>query len=411
MPVLRRLFSGLIPRNPYPHGLRDIAKAFFSNTEHDQILSQCLKVTGRNSGFFTKSGRHGLYLIFANLLQEGDEIILSAFSCNALVGPIIKSGIKPVFADVSLETLNSGVEHIAPLVTAKTKAVLMTHQLGYPADAEEIAEFCRAKGLLLIEDAAPAFGGELNRKKIGSFGNVAVFSFEKSKVISSIEGGLVVGEDAYIAKILSSLNKDKKSSSLYFAAKALIQCVALSRHVYPITLLLWRTFKGSDSSAHIWIPDTHQYSMGYDGLSDFQVGLLATGLDRLADILRNRRDSAVRITEVIGASGSGWTVPQQPVCGVKCSTYSRFPVLVAQGNPDKYEIQKNFQAYGIDLGFTFSYSMYPFFKDAGKGDLANTEWVAAHILNVPIHPDPTVNNEIAELLSKAITQHKLKQPR
>ena len=407
--AIKRLSFGLIPRNPYPHSLRDIVTAFFSKHNHDEVLARCIEVTGRNTGFFTNSGRHGLYLVFATLLKKGDEVILPAFTCNALVGPLIKSGLLPVFADISLDTLNSEIEQISPLVTEKTKAVIMTHQMGYPTNADAIVEFCRKRNLLLIEDAAPAFGGELRGKKIGSFGDVAICSFQRTKVISAIEGGLVVGDDAYIRKIMSKLSVDTKSSSINFAITALVQYLSFSRYSYPFILLMWRVFKGRSSTAHEWIPDTHKYALTYNGLSTFQIGLLAIGLEELESILGNRRIAAKMFTEAIRRSGTGWTVPQEVVADVKCSTYARFTVLIGASSENKFAIQREFQKYGIDLGFTFSYSLCSFFKDARRGSLANTERVVARILNIPIHPNHNVNVEIVDSLIKALSQYKQKE--
>ena len=389
----------LIPRNPFPHPFSELARACIPRIPDPAPIERFLELTGRDHGFFTQSARKAFFLILNSLLRAGDEIILPAFTCNVLVGPLLKSNVTPIFADVSRTSLNMELKHLECLVTDRTRAVVMTHQFGFPADAAAIVDFCRRKELLLIEDAAPALGVSVQGRPTGSWGDVAIFSFERSKVASMLHGGLLVGREDLVRKIKSRTRLSQKRSSFAEVCRAFFQHCALNDLFYRQTFLIWRLWNKNISLANQWQPDLDDYILEHDGLSDFQKRLGGAQLSRLGQILQTRREAAVMFSEVFSDFAS-CTVPQTSG-PAQAHSYSRFPVLLqnADGRAfDKRYVHQIGVRHGIDLGFTFSYKMSSYFPHTRGQNFKNTDWIIERIYNVPIHPNPEINHRTARSL-------------
>lgn len=141
----------------------------------------------------------------APVLQPGDEVVVPAVTWSTTVWPVSQVGAVPVLADVSPETLNLTVESVERALSPRTKAVFAVHLLGNPAPVDGLAELCRERGLVLIEDTCEALDTELGGKKAGTFGRLGTFSFYFSHHICTIEGGMVLCRDPGDADRLRSL--------------------------------------------------------------------------------------------------------------------------------------------------------------------------------------------------------------
>jgi len=133
-------------------------------------------------------------------LKRGDEVIVPSLTFAGSVQPIILCGAKPIFCDVEKETMNVSKRLIEQKITKRTRAVIVVHYGGLACDMDEILKFGRAYGLRIIEDAAHAFGSRYKNRFIGSFGDIACFSFDPIKSITCGEGGAVALDDKKIAE-------------------------------------------------------------------------------------------------------------------------------------------------------------------------------------------------------------------
>jgi len=131
-------------------------------------------------------------------IQAGDEVICPSMSYIATANSIVYVGAPPVFAEVD-EYYNLSLEDARKKITPRTKAILLVHQMGMPADIEGFQRLCREYNLMLIEDAACAAGSAYKGKKIGSHSSLVCFSFHPRKVISTGDGGMITtdNEDYY----------------------------------------------------------------------------------------------------------------------------------------------------------------------------------------------------------------------
>jgi perosamine synthetase len=123
-------------------------------------------------------------------VKPGDEVICPSMSYIATANSILYGGAKPVFAEVD-QVYNIDIKHTESLITQKTKAILIVHQVGMPADIDAFKVLCGKYNLKLIEDAACAAGSVYKNKKIGSHSDLVCFSFHPRKVITTGDGGMI----------------------------------------------------------------------------------------------------------------------------------------------------------------------------------------------------------------------------
>lgn len=134
----------------------------------------------------------GLHLaMIVSGIGPGDEVICPSMSYIASANCIKYVGANPVFAEVNPETYNLDVLDAEKRITPKTKAILLVHQIGLPADIDAFKALCEKHNLKLIEDAACAAGSSYHGKKVGSHSELVCFSFHPRKVISTGDGGMV----------------------------------------------------------------------------------------------------------------------------------------------------------------------------------------------------------------------------
>lgn len=124
-------------------------------------------------------------------IKDGDEVICPSMSYIATANSIKYVNAKPVFAEVDPENYNLDIDDVASKITSKTKAILLVHQIGMPADIDAFQKLARRHNLIIIEDAACAAGSSYKGKKIGSHSDLICFSFHPRKVISTGDGGMI----------------------------------------------------------------------------------------------------------------------------------------------------------------------------------------------------------------------------
>lgn len=142
------------------------------------------------------SGFASIFLSLKALgISLGDEVIIPSYTCPALLNPIRILGAKPILVDVDKDSFNLSPEGAARVITSRTKAIIVPHTFGFPASIDIIKQL----GIPIVEDCAQALGGSYQDKQLGSFGDLAVFSFYSTKMIASGDGGMVItdNEDYY----------------------------------------------------------------------------------------------------------------------------------------------------------------------------------------------------------------------
>jgi len=151
---------------------------------------------GVKYGVATSNGTAALHLALEALgIGEGDEVIVPTLTFIATANAVRYTDAKPVFADSHPDYWCIDPEKIESLITPKTKAIIPVHLYGHPCDMDAIMAIANRHNLYIIEDAAEAHGAEYKGRKVGSFGDIACFSFYGNKIMTTGEGGMCLTND------------------------------------------------------------------------------------------------------------------------------------------------------------------------------------------------------------------------
>ena len=189
------VFKPIISKSDKNSVLKALARGEISGTFGKSIIDlekNFSKYIGTRYAVSTSSGSTALHLSIAALeLKEGSEIIVSSTTNIASALAITHNRCIPVPIDSNKNHWNIDCKIIEKSITKKTKAIIVVHFLGNPADMIKINKIAKKYKIHVIEDAAEAHGAEINKKKVGSFGISGCFSFYANKVITSGEGGII----------------------------------------------------------------------------------------------------------------------------------------------------------------------------------------------------------------------------
>lgn len=165
-------------------------------------FEQKMSVTvGRKYGIAVANGTAALEVAVQALdIGEGDEVIMPAFTIISCAMAVTKMGAVPVLVDSDLHTWNMNVDEIEAKITLRTKAIMIVHLYGLPADVDKVLALANKYNLKVIEDAAEMHGQTYRGRPCGSFGDISIFSFYPNKHVTTGEGGMVVTDDDRLAE-------------------------------------------------------------------------------------------------------------------------------------------------------------------------------------------------------------------
>lgn len=176
----------------------ELAKRILNNKENVVGKASLLKEK-LESIFQTKDiylfnrGREALYFTLNTLgITEGDEVMVQAMTCVAVVTPILWCKAKPVYVDINKDDFNINCEDLKEKITSKTKAIIVQHTFGNIASIKRISEIAHKHNIYVIEDCAHLFYTDYCNTDIGKYSDISFFSFAQDKSISSVQGGLVI---------------------------------------------------------------------------------------------------------------------------------------------------------------------------------------------------------------------------
>jgi len=173
---------------------------FFGGPTVRKLESNWCEIFGVKHSVTVNSNTSGLFTVIGALgIEPGDEVIVSPYSMSAsAIAPLVYGGI-PVFADVDPDTLCMSAASIESCITPRTKAILIVHIMGHPADMDAIIAIARKHNIKVIEDCAQAPMGKYKDKYVGTIGDVGVFSLNYHKHIHTGEGGIIITNDDDLA--------------------------------------------------------------------------------------------------------------------------------------------------------------------------------------------------------------------
>ncbi|MFC1630186.1 DegT/DnrJ/EryC1/StrS family aminotransferase [Patescibacteria group bacterium] len=175
-----------------------------------EFEQRCAKFLGVKNAVAVSSGTSALILSL-KCLGVKNEVIIPSFTFSSSGHSLLWLGLTPVFAEVDPETFNINPDLIEKKITSKTTAIVATHVFGNPCQIDKIQKIAKKYHLKVIYDAAHAFGSKYKNKSVAHFGDISIFSFTPTKVLTTGEGGLIVVKDKKLARILR-LGRDNGDS-------------------------------------------------------------------------------------------------------------------------------------------------------------------------------------------------------
>lgn len=321
--------------------------------EFERVLSARV---GAAHGVAVSSCTSGLHIALAVLgVGPGDEVVVPSLSFIATANAVRYVGATPVFADVDLRTQNLLAATIEPVLTEQTRAVILVHQAGVPAEVDEVHRLCDQRGIAVLEDAACAIGSTYRGAPLGAHSDLVVFSFHPRKLITTGEGGMVVTSREDWAVRLRRLREHGMSVS------------AAARH-------------------HSRAPVIESYlETGFNfRMTDIQAAVGLVQLGRLEAIVERRRELARRYQQLL-AGVPGLQMIADPPYGT--TNFQSFWVLL----PDAFPVSRNeLLQRMLDRGISprrgiMASHLEPAYAGHPHIDLPSTERLTARSLILPLY--------------------------
>lgn len=179
-----------------------------------EFLAEIKAETGARHAVLAPNGTLGLFLALLALdLPRDSEIIIPSFTFFASASAAVFAGLRPVFADADPETFNVNIDALESLLTERTTAIMPVHVYGHSAPLDRILEFAARHRLMIIEDAAQAFGVTFHNRHAGTWGDIGVISFFADKTITTGEGGVVLTDDDSLYEKLRLIRNQGRPNS------------------------------------------------------------------------------------------------------------------------------------------------------------------------------------------------------
>lgn len=315
------------------------------------------------------SATAGLHLVLLALgVGPGDEVITTPMTFVATLNVIALCGAKPVLVDVEPGTYNIDVAKIEAKITPKTKAIMPVHFAGLSVDLDSLYAIAKKHNLRVVEDAAHAIGSEYKGKKIGSFGDIQVFSFHPCKNLTTAEGGCIVSRDD---ELVNKINRMR---------------------FHGIDRDAWNRYsKGGSQHFDVILP-------GYKcNMSDLQATI---GLDQLAQLdagNKKRQELVERYYDQL----HGWEeviLPTRPVYDHFNSWHIFAPLIHTKAcGLSRDDFMAKMKEYNIGTGLHYpaahTFSYYQQTYDYKIGDFPVAEHIGNHVVSLPLFPSMTIEDQ------------------
>ena len=282
----------------------------------------------------------------------GDDVVCPSFTFVSTANAVVLAGARPVLADIDPDTLNLDPDAVEPLITPRTKAIIVVHYGGRACDMTRFVELSRRYGLRLIEDAAHALGGRWQGRPLGTIGDFGCFSFHGTKDVVCGEGGALVCQDASDRR-RAELLREKGTNRAQFLR--------------------------GEIDRYTWVDEGSSWVA-----SDVLAAILRVQVEKLPQVLARKRALAAALSQRLQPVADRLTLPAEWP-GIE-STWHLYPVLVAADRRDA--VIEALRAEGI--GATFHYvplHSSPFalaHLADGVRPLPHTDRVAASLIRLPL---------------------------
>jgi perosamine synthetase len=225
---------------------------------------------------------------------NGDEVILPTFCCSSVVPPVLAAGATPVLADVGPD-LNITAESVEAVLTPRTKAIIVPHLFGNPADIEAIEKIAAEREIKVIDDAAQALGATLNGRPLGSFGDAGILSFGSGKVCFGTGGGILATRFVAVSERSQSIEFQMPNGQTELQEMlSILLWRRWRRNLLPVSVILHR-LKFAKPADPTSVPERS----AREYLSNLDAAVIMTLLETLAENIAARRQRAQLYRELL----------------------------------------------------------------------------------------------------------------
>ena len=278
----------------------------------------------RDRGWLVSTGRAAMTLAFAAMKRAaGDprrvEIILPGYTCYSVPAAVERAGLVPRICDVDPVTLTPDLDSLAGVDFSRVLAVVSANLYGLPNDLEATESLARHHGIFMLDDAAQALGARYRGRPAGNFGDVGLYSFDKGKNITTLQGGALVADSGELSEVLESMMAGLQGIPPSGTLTTLLKLPAYALLLHP---WLYGAVRRLPLGLGLTPYDTEYPVAPY---SRSLAGLAALQLERLGEVNQPRIRNASRLGEAL-AGVAGLSIP--PVLPGAEPVYARFPVLV-----------------------------------------------------------------------------------
>lgn len=351
------------------------------------------------------SARAGLRFIFQALdLQKGDEVICSAFG-YPIVPFLVKSlGFDLKFADCEMTTLGMDPQALRQVISDKTRAVITTHLYGVPCQVDKLAQISQTHGAHLIEDCAHCYGASVGGRKAGAFGSAAYFSFETSKMINTMGGGMVTVNDKEFAEKIREVGSEEPQKDLSWLAKRLFKTTFEATVTHPLVFNLGvyqalryapKGKEGEDRFASGYHGDEVSMAGRLGRFTNYQAKLGAKQMEVIGPLSVRRNENAERLISQL----EDVVQFQQPAGPEVTANY----MLVTALFENMPEIARALLRKGVDTKHLYMRDCSGMFE--GAEPFANAVRAEREILHLPAYPQLSTAqiDEIAAKTRQVVT--------
>lgn len=300
----------------------------------------------------TNTGTAALHIgLLTAGVGAGDEVITTSFNYVADHQAVTANGAEVVMCDIREDDLGIDCQKAEELISEKTKAILPLHFAGIPCDIDGVYDLADRYGLRVVEDCCHAFGTTVDGREIGSFGDIACFSFDPVKIITSIDGGAVVvnsKEELEQLKLLRFLGVNKETTERYKNKKAWEYDVVCQGFRYHMTNIL------------------------------ASVGI--SQIKRVDEFIESRRNVCRAYSNAFRGT-DGLVVPPTDFSNVSPFIYCLRVLDGRRGDLIKHLAKRN-----IDVGIHFvPVHKHTFYCDSRTGDMEVTDRITEQVITLPLH--------------------------
>ena len=339
-----------------------ISKPFFSNQEINEVKkvmqegnltnasfeggkrvreleSLLCNFVGSQHAVALNSGTSALHAAMLALgIGKGDDVLVPSFTFLATANAVVATGANPVFVDIKKSDYTIDPDDLEKKITSRSKAVIPVHLYGHTVDMERISEIANKHSLHVIEDACQSLGSTYKGKQTGSMGEIGCFSFYASKVLTSGEGGAIVASSKELADRIRMIRNHGMLEGY----------------------------------------DTRIFGLNLR-MTEISAAIAKVQMRKLKKMLQIRRKNAVMLTKLL--RGLSIDLPKEG----DGSRYNWYLYTVTIEDRDNVMKDLNSSGIGATVYYRTPVHRTPFYASSNVS-LPNTEWAAAHVLSLPVHP-------------------------